>query len=206
MASRLKSIPHEHHFTPGKSQEEIYLAQAQLLQLYMKQKRLEETFLEQERAMQTELDAISHATSVKQAEVLELKEKFNMEQVLVFLEDNLGVQKDKLLEVMKGLEDYKKRYEDFILAFAHEGGVSVISGLETENLDRWLTQTREFQRAADATLKSLGDDRVLAQGIVRTLSGLNSIVKQELEELKECSDLITKISQAEAMEVKLSSL
>ncbi|KAF9301938.1 hypothetical protein BGZ74_006064 [Mortierella antarctica] len=206
MESRPKSMPQERHSTPGKSQEEIYLAQAQLLQLYMKQKRFDETFLEKERAMQTDLDAISHATSAKQAEVLELKEKFNMEQVLVFLEDNLGVQKDKMLEVMKGLEGYKKCYEDFTLAFEREGGVSGVSGLETENLDRWLAQTREFQRAADATLKSLGNDCVLVQGIVRTLSGLSSIVKQELEELKECSDLITKISQAEAAEISLSSL
>lgn len=77
---------------PVKSQEEIYLAQAQLLQLYMKQKRFDETFLEQERAMQTELDAVGSATSAKQAEVLELKEKCNMEQDLAFLEENLGVQ------------------------------------------------------------------------------------------------------------------
>lgn len=66
-----------------------------------------------------------------------------------------------MLEVMKGLEGYKKCYEDFTLDFEREGGVSGVSGLEIENLDRWLTQTREFQRAADATLKSLGNDCVL---------------------------------------------
>ncbi|KAF9026687.1 hypothetical protein BGZ52_006211 [Haplosporangium bisporale] len=190
----------------GKSQEEIYLAQAQLLQLYMKQKRLDETFFEQEQTMQTELDAVGNATSAKQAEVHELKEKCNMEQDLVFLEENLGVQKDQLLEVMKGLETYKKRYEDFTLTFEREGRVSGVSGLETGNLDRWLAQTKEFQRAADSVLKARENDRVLVQGIVRTLGGLNSIVKKELEELKECSDLITKISQTEAAEISLSSL
>lgn len=62
---------------------------------------------------------------------------------------------------MEGLEGYKKRYEEFTLTFEREGRVSGIPGLETENLNRWLAQTREFQRAADATLKALGDDRVL---------------------------------------------
>ncbi|KAG0035532.1 hypothetical protein BGZ81_006909 [Podila clonocystis] len=204
--SRPRSMPQERHSTPGKSQEEIYLAQAQLLQLYMKQKRLDETFLEQEQAIQIELDAINRATSAKQAEVLELKEKLDMEQDLIFLDDNLGVQKDKMLEIIEGLEGYRKGYEDFTLAFEREGRVSGVSRLETENLDRWLAQTREFQSAADATLKSLGCERVVVQGIVRTLSGLNSVVKQELDELKECSDLITKISQTEAAEISLSSL
>ncbi|KAF9314945.1 hypothetical protein BG003_003675 [Podila horticola] len=202
-----KSVIQERQFTaPGKSQEEIYLAQAQLLQLYMKRKRFDETFLKQEQVMQTELDDVRRAISAKKIEFLELQEKFNIEQDLVFLEDNLRVQKDKLLEVMEGLEGYKKRYEEFTLTFEREGRVSGIPGLETENLNRWLAQTREFQRAADATLKALGDDRVLVQGIVRTLSGINGIVKQELEGLKECADLITRISQTEAAEISLSSL
>lgn len=88
-----KSVIQERQFTaPGKSQEEIYLAQAQLLQLYMKRKRFDETFLKQEQVMQTELDDVRRAISAKKIEFLELQEKFNIEQDLVFLEDNLRVQ------------------------------------------------------------------------------------------------------------------
>lgn len=62
---------------------------------------------------------------------------------------------------MEGLEAYKKSYEDFTLTFEREGRVSGVSGLETEILDRWLAQTRDFQRAADSALKALENDRVL---------------------------------------------
>lgn len=62
---------------------------------------------------------------------------------------------------MEGLEAYKTRYEDFTLTFEREGRVSGVSGLETGNLDRWLAQTKEFQRAADSVLKALENDRVL---------------------------------------------
>lgn len=62
---------------------------------------------------------------------------------------------------MEGLEAYKKSYEDFTLTFEREGRVSGVSGLETEILDRWLAQTRNFQRAADSALKALENDRVL---------------------------------------------
>ncbi|KAF9410444.1 hypothetical protein BGZ94_001642 [Podila epigama] len=195
--------------TSSKTPEEIYLAQMQLLQMYMKQKQSRESFREEELSTCSELEAATEMMAQKQAEFMALKDKFEAEQDLVILEDSLGPQAsmDTLFALMNELKVFKQKYEAFTTAWGREPDAPMdVSSLELTHLDQWLVQTRECQRIFNSVSKAQSPDRIVVYGATQTLSGLCNIVKRELEELKACGELLTKISQAKATELCLSTI
>ncbi|KAF9104289.1 hypothetical protein BGX29_002141 [Mortierella sp. GBA35] len=183
----------------AKRQEEIYLSQARLLQWYLMNKRAAEQFSAQEKSAEAQFELVGRLLLEKQVKLQNLQKRFEVEQDLVELESTLGCQRDQLLSIIEGLDTFKTDYEEFTTALDREARVLNIPGVDNTNLDQWLGQIKDCQSVLDMSSRRSGKDHELVQAIAHVMKELSSVVKEEIDELKQCAALAAKLREAEQL-------
>ncbi|CAO3572137.1 unnamed protein product [Mortierella alpina] len=200
-----KSLRQDGHTSarPGNRQEEIYLSQARLLQWYMMGKQAAEHFANQERSAETQFEMVGKLILEKQASLINLKQRFEVEQELVNLETTLEAQRDQLLTIVEGVESFKSSYETFTSALDQEAKYLHIPAIDDSNLGSWMQQIQHCRKAIESSLKHSQKDQELLRGIACTMKSLCDTVEQEVQELKSCTALLNNIRDAESQEQSL---
>ncbi|KAG0375858.1 hypothetical protein BGX24_008585 [Mortierella sp. AD032] len=186
-----------------KKQEEIYLSQARLMQWYLMNKRAAEHFAAQEKSAETQFELVGRSLLEKQVKLQNLQKRFEVEQDLVELESTLGCQRDQLLSIIDGLDAFKADYEEFTAALDREARVLSIPGIDDSNLNQWLGQIKDCQSVLDMSSRQSGKDYELIQAIAQVMRELCSIVKEEIQEMRQCAALAAKLREAETTEASL---
>ncbi|KAF9967086.1 hypothetical protein BGZ70_000183 [Mortierella alpina] len=200
-----KSLRQDGHTSarPGNRQEEIYLSQARLLQWYMMGKQAAEHLANQERSAEAQFEMVGKLILEKQASLLNLKQRFAVEQELVYLETTLEAQRDQLLTIVQGVESFKSSYEAFASALDQEAKCLHIPAIDDSNLGSWMQQIQHCRRAIESSLKHSQKDQELLRGIACTMKSLCDVVEQEVQELKSCTALLNSIRDVESQEHSL---
>ncbi|KAF9120847.1 hypothetical protein BGW39_011043 [Mortierella sp. 14UC] len=183
-----------------KKQEEIYLSQVRLMQWYLMNKRATEHFSAQEKSAETQFELVGRSLLEKQVKIQNLQKRLEVEQDLVELESTLGCQRDQLLSIIDGLDAFKADYEEFTEALDREARVLNIPGIDDTNLDQWLGQIKDCQSVLDMSSRRSSKDYELVQAIAQVMQELCSIVKEEIQEMRQCATLATKLREAETIE------
>ncbi|KAF9940747.1 hypothetical protein BGZ67_006924 [Mortierella alpina] len=139
----------------------------------------------------------------KQASLLNLKQRFEVEQELVHLETTLEAQRDQLLTIVQGVESFRSSYEEFTSALDQEAKYLHIPAIDDSNLGLWMRQIQHCRKAIESSLEHSQKDRELLRGIAYSMKSLCDIVKQEVQELKCCTGLLNSIRDAESQEHSL---
>ncbi|KAF9570440.1 hypothetical protein EC968_001776 [Mortierella alpina] len=139
----------------------------------------------------------------KQATLLNLKQRFDVEQELVHLETTLEGQRDQLLTIVQGVESFRNSYEEFTSALDQEAKYLQISAIDDSNLGLWMEQIQQCRKSIESTLKHSQKDRELLRGVACSMKSLCDIVEQEVQELKSCTALLNSIRDAESLEHSL---
>ncbi|KAG9325502.1 hypothetical protein KVV02_007533 [Mortierella alpina] len=200
-----KSVRQDGHTSTrtGNRQEDIYLSQARLLQWYTMGKKAAEHFANQERSAEAQFEMVGRLILEKQASLLNLKQRFEVEQELVHLETTLEAQRDKLLTIVQGVETFKSSYEEFTSALDQEAKYLHIPAIDDSNLGLWMQQIQHCRKAVECSLEHSQKDRELLRGIAYSMKSLCDIVEQEVQELKCCTGLLNSIRDAESQEHSL---
>ncbi|KAF9273310.1 hypothetical protein BGZ68_001629 [Mortierella alpina] len=200
-----KSLRQDGHTSarPGNRHEDIYLSQARLLQWYIMGKKASEHFSNQERSAEAQFDMVGRLILERQASLLNLQQRFEVEQELVHLETTLEGQRDQLLTIVQGVETFRSSYEAFTYALDQEAKYLHIPAIDDSNLGLWMQQIQHCRKAIESSLKHSQKDRGLLQGIAYSMKSLCDIVEQEVKELKSCTALLNSIRDVETQENSL---
>ncbi|KAG0267949.1 hypothetical protein BGZ95_002692 [Linnemannia exigua] len=186
-----------------KKQEDIYLSQARLMQWYLMNKRAGEHFSAQEKSAETQFELVGKSLLEKQVNLQNLQKRFEVEQDLVELESTLGYQRDQLLSIIDGLDAFKADYEEFTAALDREARVLSIPGIDDSNLSQWLGQIRDCQSVLDMSSRQSSKDYEFIQAIAQVMQELCNIVKEEIQEMRQCTALAAKLREVETTEASL---
>ncbi|KAF9360083.1 hypothetical protein BGX34_007963 [Mortierella sp. NVP85] len=201
-----KSIRHDRTptlTTPGKRHEDIYLSQARLLQWHVMNKHAEARYHDQEKSVQAQFELVGRSILEKQAKLLSLRQRFEVEKELVELELTLGNQRDQLMDVLAGLQTFKDGYEAFFSALDHESNVLSIPNIDDCSLRQWLDQIHDCRAVLDAWSRDSKENTKLHQGIAQIMKQLCDVVKQEIQEFMQCMTLLTKVREVESLKHSL---
>ncbi|KAF9170840.1 hypothetical protein BGX21_008726 [Mortierella sp. AD011] len=186
------------NLTSGKRKEELYLSQARLLQWHMMNKKVALHFRNQEKSAEEQFDIIGRLILEKQAKLHSIQQRFEVEKELVELESTFGYQRDRLLEIVSGLESFKDGYENLSAALEYESNVLSIPSIDDSNLEQWLSQIQDCRSALETWLKSSK-----LNGIAQVMNELCGIVKSEVQELIQCMEIMRKVREVESLESSL---
>ncbi|KAF9122580.1 hypothetical protein BGX30_001900 [Mortierella sp. GBA39] len=187
----------------AKKQEEIYLSQARLMQWYLMTKRATEHFSAQEKSAEAQVELVGRSLLEKQTKLQDLQKRFEVEQDLVKLESTLGCQRDQLLSITDGLDTFKADYEEFTAALDREARVLSIPGIDDSNLNQWLGQIKDCQSVLELSSRRPSKDYELVQAIAQVMQELCCIVKEEIQEMRQCAVLAAELREAETIEASL---
>ncbi|KAF9354860.1 hypothetical protein BGX26_007272 [Mortierella sp. AD094] len=191
------------NLAPGKRKEELYLSQARLLQWYMMSKKAALHFRNQEKSAEEQFDIVGRSILEKQAKLHNIQQRFEVEKELVELESTLGYQRDRLMEVVSGLESFKDGYENLSAALDYESNVLSIPSIDDSNLEQWLSQIQDCRSVLETWLKGSKKKGELLNGIAQVMNELCGIVKNEVQELIQCVELMRKVREVESLESSL---
>ncbi|KAG0252180.1 hypothetical protein BG011_007145 [Mortierella polycephala] len=187
----------------GKRQEELYLAQARLLQWYMVTRKAAQQFMDQEQSAEAQFENVGRTLLIKQDGLLQFQERFKIEQELVELESTLELQREQLLMIVMGVESLKDRFSEFATALDQEARVLSIPGVEDSNLELWLNEVQDCRRAVDLSLRRTFKDQKLVHGLARIMQALCENVESEIMELKECAAMLKGLREMTCTESSL---
>ncbi|KAF9919942.1 hypothetical protein FBU30_010350 [Linnemannia zychae] len=191
------------NITSTKKQEEIYLLQTRLMQWHLMSKKVAQHFMEQEKSAEMQFESVGRLLLEKQTKLHNIQKRFEVEQDLVELESTLGYQRDQLLSIIEGLDTIKSEFEEFTAALDSEARVLRISGIDNNNLDQWLEKINECRDVLNVSSLHSEKNYELVQGVARIMQELCAIVKEEIQEIKECATLAAKLREAETIEASL---
>ncbi|KAF9182466.1 hypothetical protein BGZ51_004732 [Haplosporangium sp. Z 767] len=199
------SVRQDRHLTAsgGKRQEELYLAQARLLQWYMMTRKVAQQFMDQEQSAEAQFESVGRTLLIKQAGLLQFQERFKIEQELIELESTLELQRDQLLAIVMGVESLKDRFSEFVTALDQETRVLNIPGIEVSNLEFWLNEVQDCRKVVDMSLRRIFKDQKLVHGLARIMQALCDNVESEIRELKECAVLLSGLREMTCTESSL---
>ncbi|KAG0017247.1 hypothetical protein BGZ80_008487 [Entomortierella chlamydospora] len=191
------------NLTSGKRKEELYLSQARLLQWHMMNKKVALHFRNQEKSAEEQFDIIGRSILEKQTKLHSIQQRFEVEKELIELESTFGYQRDRLLEIVSGLESFKDGYENLSAALKYESNVLSIPSIDDSNLEQWLSQIQDCRTALETWLKNSKKKGELLNGIAQVMNELCGIVKSEVQELIQCMEIMRKVREVESLESSL---
>ncbi|KAG0051634.1 hypothetical protein BGZ83_003511 [Gryganskiella cystojenkinii] len=194
------------HLSSRRRQEDLYLAQARLLQWYLMSKKASRELMEQEQEAKTEQQELEKDILEKQVRLRDLQQRIAVERELVDLESNLGRQREQLMSVVNGLEDLRPEYEDTLQALERETNLSSIPLFEDRHLDHWLVQIRNCQSSLETTSKKTDSNRSLLKGLALFMREMCIRAQEEIQELQQCASLLIKLREAKETEQRLQGI